>query len=631
MTPPRAPRSLTLWLPALVAVAFLLAAIPFLDEFGPTWDTAIGEFAHGEQYLAFATSGDARYLDFTDAGPRPTHRAPHPAFDRGLNSWKDAFPLGGIVSAISCRVLWTKLGWLDAMPAHDLPILLFCAALLFAMTRFALPRFGALATFSALGLLLSSPRFLADQFDNLKDAPETCLYFLVLLAAYRAFATGSSRAMVAAGALTGLALAQKVNGLLLPPHVALLWIALAVTRRSRGEREPTIPWRGVVVAIPVLVACFLAVSPMTWSDPVGRILEHFRYYTSLGFRHWIPRFPGWLAFVSTTPLPLLALAPIGLFARRARADERVFLACGAFVPLFRVSLPQADNFDGVRHFLEFYPFVALLGGLGVAGVADAVARWLPDRRAVSRCVAAAIVALAVAPGAVAVVRTWPYGTVYFNALLGGLGGAQERGILDATDYWGDSYWEALDRVRREAPKNCSLLVPIAPHVARAAAPVRLGERLGADVWFDPAHAIPVDRNGPIVAFWITRTLAENDIVSWIESHATPWFEIRRDGGVLLKAFRVDDPARIAELKALDAGRFQLGVAVDRVYRQLARLPREQVDQWIAHIAKNTPEDLATVEAEMRAALPDWLRPDLDVLFPALPEILGRLSEKPKGR
>ncbi len=626
-----APRSLSFGVPLLVAVAFLVASIPFLPEFGPTWDTAIGEFAHGEQYLAYLTSGDERMLDFTDAGARPAHRAPHPAFDRGLNGWKDAFPLGGIVSAISCRMLWTKLGVLDAMSAHDLPILVFAAILLFAMTRFALPRFGALAAIGAVALLLSSPRFLSDQFFNVKDAPETCLYALVLLVFFRALETSgaaSLRAMASAGALTGLALAQKVNGLLLPAHGLLLFVALAIARRARGERGPAFPWIGVLVAIPIALVVFFAVSPMTWSDPFGRAIEHFRYYTGLGFRHWIPRFPGALAFVTTTPLPLLVLAPLGLFSRRARIDERLLLACGALVPIVRVSLPWADNFDGVRHFLEFYPFLALLAALALATLADGITRALSGRRAIAVAFACVV---AIAPGAAGVVRTWPYGTVWFNVSIGGLSGAQSRGILDATDYWASSYWEALDRVRREAPPGSSLLVPVAPHVARAAAPVRLLERLGDDVWFDPSRAIPAERKRPIVAFFITRSLVESEIVTWLEAHATKWFEIRRDGGVLLKAFRVDDPARIEELKAVDAKRFQLGVAVDRVFRQLAKLPEPQVERWSALLRTKSPTDLATVEAEMRAALPDALREELDVLFPALPELMERMEAKPAGR
>jgi hypothetical protein len=54
-----------------------------------------------------------------------------------------------------------------------------------------------------------------------------------------------------------------------------------------------------------------------------------------------------------------------------------------------------------------------------------------------------------------VVSTHPYQVTFFNALAGGLKGAQAKGIPDAYDYWLNSYREAGRWIDRNgAPRAC---------------------------------------------------------------------------------------------------------------------------------------------------------------------------------
>ena len=67
----------------------------------------------------------------------------------------------------------------------------------------------------------------------------------------------------------------------------------------------------------------------------------------------------------TTPPTVLALAVIGLFVSRIDTALRLFLVVWVLTPIVRTMLPGMRNFDGVRHFLEFYPPLALLAAMAL--------------------------------------------------------------------------------------------------------------------------------------------------------------------------------------------------------------------------------------------------------------------------
>jgi hypothetical protein len=155
------------------------------------------------------------------------------------------------------------------------------------------------------------------------------------------------------------------------------------------------------------------------------------------------------------------------------------------VVLARLHLPGTVNFDGVRHFLELFPALAILGGVA----ASRLARWLrgearseagtagaaPPPRAAA---AAVVLALLLAPGAVAVLRVHPFELAYWNGLAGGLDGARAKKLAQAGDYWATSYRTGLEWLNAHAPAASALAVPLAQHAVRLVAPLRLRSDLG---------------------------------------------------------------------------------------------------------------------------------------------------------
>lgn len=606
--------------PTLCAAGLALALVAFgiahLDEFGPTWDTAIGEYPHGEQYLAWLTSGDDRFLDFSPAGARPVHREPHPDFAHQLYPWYGSHPFGAILSAASCRLVWTDLGLLDAMSAHNVPILLLGALLAFVLVRFGAARFGTWTGVAAGALLLLQPRVLPELLTNLKDVPEVCLYALAVLAFWRAHERPTAGRVALGSILLGLALAQKPNAFFVPVQVALAVMLDRALRVRSGEAMPPRPRWTALLALLLVPAAYLAVSPMLWADPAGRFVEQFRYLAWLGVTPMAPVFNGLAAVALTTPPAVLLLAALGLASQRIRGRDKAWLALGLVVPIGRTQLPGFVNYDGVRHFLEFEPFLALLAGIGLADVAALVARKLAAPPPLRIAAAALAVAVLLADPLLATARTWPYGTCYFNAFAGGFGGAQRRGIADATDYWAAGYWEALARISAVAPPGSAVAAPVAPWVVAAAAPMRLRSDV---TLLDPDAA-----GAPSELFVLatTRRMVATPLLDWLEKAVAPWDEVRVQGGIVCRIWRLRTAIAVARALGILRDERASGTRLQRLMRWFMRLPPSEQDA-LQHAMRS---DDATFGELVDRMIPTELRDDYEAVRGALRDAVRRAPQ-----
>jgi hypothetical protein len=228
-------------------LVFGAAALPGLKSYGSTWDLAVGEYGYGHQFLAYACSLDEEWLDFAPGGRMPPARQPHPDF-----TWQRLNPamvthLGAMLSAASCELFWTRLGWLPAMEAHNLVVLAFFAALLGTLTYLAGRLVGPLGAVVAVLAALGMPRLVAHGFNNLKDLPTTVLYLWTWLATVAAFTSGRKRGWLLVGVLLGLSLAQKANAVFIPVSAGLWWLVMAVGARRHSEARIRFPWLGVAI------------------------------------------------------------------------------------------------------------------------------------------------------------------------------------------------------------------------------------------------------------------------------------------------------------------------------------------------------------------------------------------------
>ena len=228
-----------------------------------------------------------------------------------------------------------------------------------------------------------------------------------------------------------MALGTKANALFLPP-IAILYVLLRGRRRAY-----LLPWLAIMAAV------FFLSWPYLWSHPIDALMRNARYLLLRRTDIDTGDAAGPFAMIAFTTPPLFLLAfVVGLvpLVRKVRNRDSfsLLLTCWMVVVGGRLLLPASVNFDGVRHFLEIFPPMAIIAALGVA----ALGRW---RRLASAAVIASVT--------IALALVHPFESAYWNVLIGGLEGAMTRQIPQAGDYWAASYRIGLRAINRFATRR----------------------------------------------------------------------------------------------------------------------------------------------------------------------------------
>ncbi len=533
-------------LPWLLALALLLGGASQLDQYSISWDEGLGDLFFGQRYLSFVPSFDAKYLDF-DADPYPARFSPDLSMSPFRHRPWEYYPFANLLGAATSVVLSRWLGIFDPFDGFHAVNLWLAAILVVVLYRFAARRDGLLAAAVATTSLFLLPRVVCDLLANTKDLPTMVLCALVLLVFQIAYERGSTRLLLLAGGLWGAALATKANALFLPAVILPVLIL--------GERPE--PWRGqaarlllrllesLLVGVVVLVAAW----PWLWPAPAERFVQHLSYVGGQVFQVRAESLhPPWRALLDTTPPAFLGLAAFGLavLAVRACRRERTALLVWSWVLVVfgRLLLPGAVNFDGVRHFLELFPALALAAGTGASVLWQQATRRLRLGPA-----AAALALLSLCPGtlALAVARSHPFEIADWSPLVGGLAGARQRGLPQAGDYWGLSYRLGLRYLERHALPGAVLAVPIVQHAVAVTAQSRLRPDIGLLAITVPHFPmIPPERlavvrevaqQRPVYVMFVLRADWANELTRECSERLRPIAEWRHDGVPVLQIYR----------------------------------------------------------------------------------------------
>lgn len=213
------------------------------------------------------------------------------------------------------------------------------------------------------------PTIFGHGLTNLKDTAQTAMFTLSL------YYLVKNKLWVGA-IFWGLALATKFNAIYVP-IVWVLWRFLSGISDKKKVIVDTI----FVVLIGLTV--MFVVWPYVWFDPMRRIMEVISYFTTVGqgysvywYGHiytvgerstlwWYP----WMSVLTMTPPILLLLGITGVIRIFWKRDvKNMLLVVWFLVPMARTILPYAAFYDGLRHFMEVIPALALLCGVGIEAV-----------------------------------------------------------------------------------------------------------------------------------------------------------------------------------------------------------------------------------------------------------------------
>lgn len=329
------------------------------------------------------------------------------------------------------------------------------AALVTLIVHATARRYGTAAGIaSGFGLAIMPRAFAHAHFGAL----DTFITFFWILALFSAESVLRSchplLGMVGAGGVWSLALLTKIHAWFLIPVVMVA--AVARLGLVRGFVSLAI-WGATGLAL------FFLGWPWLWYDPAGRLTAYLgtgvdrasiqvQYFGRVYFDSDVPWHYPWVYFAVTVPFGLHLLGLVGLWKgiRDGATDGFPRLLLGSILLFLIIFSTHVPVYDGERLFLIVFPLWAVFIGRGFGIVWESLIgpRW-PR---------AALVGFLLAQG-YGVVATHPFGLSYYNALVGGLRGAERLG-LELT-YWGDAVDHVLlDALVREVPSEGEVaLVP----------------------------------------------------------------------------------------------------------------------------------------------------------------------------
>jgi hypothetical protein len=169
----------------------------------------------------------------------------------------------------------------------------------------------------------------------------------------------------------------------------------------------------------------------------------------------------WISFTETVfPLFFLGLGAL-LWKKAYRKMEWQSLLpvlLWFFLPFIYIITFRPAMYDGLRHFIFILPPIFVCVGFTL----ERLLLWL--RRT---WLAILVMLVLLLPGVYGILRLFPYEYTYYNAFVGGTGGAYRR---FETDYWLTCYKEAMEKLFQSQPEARQVFVFRNPRLAAEFAP-----------------------------------------------------------------------------------------------------------------------------------------------------------------
>jgi len=346
-------------------------------------------------------------------------RIPHPPLSRELSG-----------------LSWVLLrDFVDPLTAYRGAVMLTFASLSAGVGAYTAWRSKSLAAGLAAGLAVPTmPVLFAHGHLAHTDLFLAAFWFGAVASLDVAVQDGRSGWFVASGLLLGAAAATKFSGVLLLP-VFVVWLF-----------NHRIGLAAFIVLCLAAAVVFFLVNPVLWVDPRQGVFDYLQAGLGRAYSE-TTRLPTqyfgeiysfrppwhyplvWTAIV--IPVPMLVATLAGLVAPRSGSLRRL-VVLNMIVVYGVLSLPTAPLHDGVRLFLPLFPLYCVLAGIGAVAIGEWATRLIQSRfPAVERrrdLIVAFSILACIGPSALRTAEVHPYQLSYFNALIGGVEGAERKGL-----------------------------------------------------------------------------------------------------------------------------------------------------------------------------------------------------------
>lgn len=363
---------------------------------------------------------------------------------------------------------------------------------------------GPVAGLVAVCLLLICPLYYGHMFMNAKDAPFAVAVATLVYALVRVldeYPRPSWQTVLLFGISLGLTVGTRVLGVIAVAYagfaVALL---VALEWRTFGFRSMAARLGQCIAILAIALPLSYFVLGIVWPWAVLEPLNPLRaltYYSHFWEVPWSELYEGRPVLVPNMPrtyVPTLfavqmpeiflalslsgaAGALVGAFFGKGSATYRaqlILIVAAAIFPIIVTVVERPVMYNGIRHFVFITPAFAVLGGLAGKWAWT----WLSNQHRAVRAAAAAVFVGGIALPTFELAQLHPYQYTYYNHIVGGVKGADDKFMLD---YWGLAFKQAaaqldeyVDEHRRTLPQGRKYRVAVCgPHGAAA---VELGPR-----------------------------------------------------------------------------------------------------------------------------------------------------------
>lgn len=392
----------------------------------------------GHKYMHYYFSGE---LDFSNIdSPCIPGIDPHLLYAGEVNKHPEYFyPFDAFLSTITCWIFYQKIHILDHVTAHAISITFLTAFFLYFLYRFVARHWTTSIGLLSVVILISCPRFFGETMYNFRaDVALLILFSFTVMSLSEWLHTAKAKYIYFTAIAFACGAGTKPDIIFAFP-IVMIWFLPSFFRAVKKRI-----WMSRTTLLHLCLAGLLALLILIALYPIfhpfqGHQLDYLMkmYHTMrAGAFHpmvtWNLYAP--IHILYTTPEIVLFFFGCGVafaFAQRHTYRFNSLLFIWVLFPILRHCLPHMNHYDGLRHFLFFYVPFGILAAIGVHATAHVVGNMvkIPSRRIMT-----GLATIILVYNGYALVTTHPYQTTYFNALIGGLKGAQSQNFPFACDY-----------------------------------------------------------------------------------------------------------------------------------------------------------------------------------------------------
>lgn len=314
----------------------------------------------------------------------------------------------------------------------------------------------------AILILLTTPRFIGDIYNNSKDIAPIYLLLGIMFFSINCIYKQKKLNYLVLGILTGLIISMRVVFLYVYAVFVVHDFVILISNKKRNWHKFAINHLTLLLSWSISLHI---VQPYLHIKPVIGLIDMIRASTQFPLKFQVlfegviyksnelPWYYLLKNIIITTPLFHLFLLFLGIVSAILIINDQrnfkkkiihVYILSLFILPLFLVILTRPAMYDGWRHFYFMIAPMTILMILGFQAISVYLSRFK------IKYLLFIVLVVCLLPTVITLIQLHPYQYVFYNSLVGGLSGAYKH---YETDYWGKSFRESVLWLRSDQVAN----------------------------------------------------------------------------------------------------------------------------------------------------------------------------------